>query len=229
MTHLVTAPTHKQIDKHRGLSTMLITAVLLGSPLLLSSCGFHLRGYDAPMAYSVGSTVLSINEDDIVSFRIKRPLKQRLNAVGINVVDDIGRQINSSNQLYTSTIKVSNVQLKRYELVGVLTEVRLVLSADVIYETLNNSDGASSAPMIVKNKVQVERTYQFDEASVSIEDKQGAQIQDWLYDNLSQRIADQYVALSLPRVAPEASAKQNPKPLVVAPKSDASTNAELVP
>jgi len=208
---------------------MLITAVLLGSPLLLSSCGFHLRGYDAPMAYSVGSTVLSINEDDIVSFRIKRPLKQRLNAVGINVVDDIGRQINSSNQLYTSTIKVSNVQLKRYELVGVLTEVRLVLSADVIYETLNNSDGASSAPMIVKNKVQVERTYQFDEASVSIEDKQGAQIQDWLYDNLSQRIADQYVALSLPRVAPEASAKQNPKPLVVAPKSDASTNAELVP
>ncbi|AWT49557.1 hypothetical protein DLE54_08590 [Psychrobacter sp. YP14] len=229
MTHLVTAPTHKQSDKHRGLSTMLITAVLLGSPLLLSSCGFHLRGYDAPMAYSVGSTVLSINEDDIVSFRIKRPLKQRLNAVGINVVDDIGRQINSSNQLYTSTIKVSNVQLKRYELVGVLTEVRLVLSADVIYETLNNSDGASSAPMIVKNKVQVERTYQFDEASVSIEDKQGAQIQDWLYDNLSQRIADQYVALSLPRVAPEASAKQNPKPLVVAPKSDASTNAELVP
>ena len=229
MTHLVTAPTHKQSDKHRGLSTMLITAVLLGSPLLLSSCGFHLRGYDAPMAYSVGSTVLSINEDDIVSFRIKRPLKQRLNAVGINVVDDIGRQINSSNQLYTSTIKVSNVQLKRYELVGVLTEVRLVLSADVIYETLNNRDGASSAPMIVKNKVQVERTYQFDEASVSIEDKQGAQIQDWLYDNLSQRIADQYVALSLPRVAPEASAKQNPKPLVVAPKSDASTNAELVP
>ncbi|WP_201545626.1 hypothetical protein [Psychrobacter sp. H7-1] len=229
MTHLVTAPTHKQSDKHRGLSTMLITAVLLGSPLLLSSCGFHLRGYDAPMAYSVGSTVLNINEDDIVSFRIKRPLKQRLNAVGINVVDDIGRQINSSNQLYTSTIKVSNVQLKRYELVGVLTEVRLVLSADVIYETLNNSDGASSAPMIVKNKVQVERTYQFDEASVSIEDKQGAQIQDWLYDNLSQRIADQYVALSLPRVAPEASAKQNPKPLVVAPKSDASTNAELVP
>lgn len=229
MTHLVTAPTHKQSDKHRGLSTMLITAVLLGSPLLLSSCGFHLRGYDAPMAYSVGSTVLSINEDDIVSFRIKRPLKQRLNAVGINVVDDIGRQINSSNQLYTSTIKVSNVQLKRYELVGVLTEVRLVLSADVIYETLNNSDGASSAPMIVKNKVQVERTYQFDEASVSIEDKQGAQIQDWLYDNLSQRIADQYVALNLPRVAPEASAKQNPKPLVVAPKSDASTNAELVP
>uniref|UniRef100_A5WGI0 LPS-assembly lipoprotein LptE n=1 Tax=Psychrobacter sp. (strain PRwf-1) TaxID=349106 RepID=A5WGI0_PSYWF len=229
MTHLVTAPTHKQSDKHRGLSTMLITAVLLGSPLLLSSCGFHLRGYDAPMAYSVGSTVLSINEDDIVSFRIKRPLKQRLNAVGINVVDDIGRQINSSNQLYTSTIKVSNVQLKRYELVGVLTEVRLVLSADVIYETLNNSDGASSAPMIVKNKVQVERTYQFDEASVSIEDKQGAQIQDWLYDNLSQRIADQYVALSLPRVAPEASTKQNPKPLVVAPKSDASTNAELVP
>lgn len=229
MTHLVTAPTHKQSDKHRGLSTMLITALLLGSPLLLSSCGFHLRGYDAPMAYSVGSTVLSINEDDIVSFRIKRPLKQRLNAVGINVVDDIGRQINSSNQLYTSTIKVSNVQLKRYELVGVLTEVRLVLSADVIYETLNNSDGASSAPMIVKNKVQVERTYQFDEASVSIEDKQGAQIQDWLYDNLSQRIADQYVALSLPRVAPEASAKQNPKPLVVAPKSDASTNAELVP
>ena len=206
MTNLAAkTETHNTSKPKRGaLCTALVSVALLGSPLILSSCGFHLRGYDSPMAYAVQSTALTINDDDPVSFRLKLPLKQRLNAVGVNVVDDIGRQINSSEKQYTSSIRVENVQLRRYELVGVLTEVRLVLSADVFYETLNNTEGKTNEPMTVRNKVQVERTYQFDEASVSIEDKQGKQVQDWLYQNLAQRFAAKYVALNLPRVAPVA-------------------------
>lgn len=195
---------------------------------MLSSCGFHLRGYDSPMTYAVQSTRLSLNDNDPTSFRLKQPLTQRLNAVGINVVDDIGRQINSSDKQYTSTIRVENIRLKRYELVGVLTEVRLVLSADVFYETLNNTQGQPNEPMTVKNQVQVERTYQFDEASVSTDDKQGKQIEEWLYRNLAQRIADQYVALNLPRVAPEAKPDDS-KIAVLVPTDSASSNTESTP
>lgn len=195
---------------------------------MLSSCGFHLRGYDSPMTYAVQSTRLSLNDNDPTSFRLKQPLTQRLNAVGINVVDDIGRQINSSDKQYTSTIRVENIRLKRYELVGVLTEVRLVLSADVFYETLNNTQGQPNEPMTVKNQVQVERTYQFDEASVSTDDKQGKQIEEWLYRNLAQRITDQYVALNLPRVAPEAKPDDS-KIAVLVPTDSASADTESTP
>lgn len=230
MTHLSAQTETRSVatNKRGALCTALLTAALVGAPLMLSSCGFHLRGYDSPMTYAVQSTRLSLNDNDPTSFRLKQPLTQRLNAVGINVVDDIGRQINSSDKQHTSTIRVENIRLKRYELVGVLTEVRLVLSADVFYETLNNTQGQPNEPMTVKNQVQVERTYQFDEASVSTDDKQGKQIEEWLYRNLAQRITDQYVALNLPRVAPEAKPDDS-KIAVLVPTDSASADTESTP
>ena len=230
MTHLSAQTETRSVatNKRGSLCTALLTAALVGAPLMLSSCGFHLRGYDSPMTYAVQSTRLILNDNDPTSFRLKQPLTQRLNAVGINVVDDIGRQINSSDKQHTSTIRVENIRLKRYELVGVLTEVRLVLSADVFYETLNNTQGQPNEPMTVKNQVQVERTYQFDEASVSTDDKQGKQIEEWLYRNLAQRITDQYVALNLPRVAPEAKPDDS-KIAVLVPTDSASADTESTP
>lgn len=230
MTHLLaqTETGNVATNKRGALCTALLTAALVAAPLMLSSCGFHLRGYDSPMTYVAQTTSLSLNDNDPTSFRLKQPLTQRLNAVGVNVVDNIGRQINSSDKQYTSSIRVENVKLKRYELVGVLTEVRLVLSADVFYETLNNDQGQASEPMIVKNQVQVERTYQFDEASVSTDDKQGKQIEEWLYRNLAQRITDQYVALNLPRVAPKAK-QDDSKIAVLVPTDSDSPTAESTP
>ncbi|WP_296204853.1 hypothetical protein [Psychrobacter sp. UBA3962] len=230
MTHLLAQTETGTVatNKRGALCTALLTAALVAAPLMLSSCGFHLRGYDSPMTYVAQTTSLSLNDNDPTSFRLKQPLTQRLNAVGVNVVDNIGRQINSSDKQYTSSIRVENVKLKRYELVGVLTEVRLVLSADVFYETLNNDQGRASEPMIVKNQVQVERTYQFDEASVSTDDKQGKQIEEWLYRNLAQRITDQYVALNLPRVAPKAK-QDDSKIAVLVPTDSDSPAAESTP
>lgn len=215
-------------NKRGALCTALLTAALVATPLMLSSCGFHLRGYDSPMTYVAQSTSLSLDENDPTSFRLKQPLTERLNAVGVSVVDNIGREINSSDNLYTSSIRVENVKLKRYELVGVLTEVRLVLSADVFYQTLNNDQGEANEPITVKNQVQVERTYQFDEASVSTDDKQGKQIEEWLYRNLAQRITDQYVALNLPRVAPKAK-QDDSKVTVLLPTDSTSPVTEPTP
>ena len=112
-------------------------------------------------------------------------------------LDDVARNNRQAHAEPIAVIDISNVRFKRYELVGVLTEIRLVLSADVSYQTFENGK-----PVILKNAIQVDRSYQYNEASVSTDDQQGDQIRDWLYERLARRITDQYVAISLPKVSP---------------------------
>ena len=129
-------------------------------------------------------------------------LTQRLKTLGAEVMsnmtlDDVARNNRQAHAEPIAVIDISNVRFKRYELVGVLTEIRLVLSADVSYQTFENGK-----PVILKNAIQVDRSYQYNEASVSTDDQQGDQIRDWLYERLARRITDQYVAISLPKVPP---------------------------
>ena len=200
---------------HRGqkLAILLFASLpmfaVLGTTATLSGCGFQLRGYDAPLTFNVAKTAVII-EDNRTSFPLKRPLTRRLEALGIEVVDSIAviENANRADADQIAAITVNNVRFKRYELVGVLTEIRLVISADVSYQTLENGK-----PVTLTNPIQVERSYQYNEASVSTDDQQGAQIRDWLYDSLARRITDQYVAISLPKVAPNGAklATQNAK------------------
>ena len=189
------------------LTAILVTSVplaaVIGTASLLSGCGFHLRGYDAPIRFDVAKTAI-ILDDDRTSFPLKLPLSRRLEALGVDVVDSMSIIESTSNRIITNsaaepiaTIKVDNLRFKRYELVGVLTEIRLVLSADVTYNTYQNGQ-----PVTLTNPIQVERSYQYNEASVSTDDQQGGQIRDWLYDSLTRRITDQYVAIGLPKIAP---------------------------
>ena len=192
----------------------LMTALLASLPMFtvvgaavgLSGCGFQLRGYDSPMLLNDEKTAVII-EDDRTSFPLKLPLTRRLTTLGVDVIDnmsveDVIRSNQQADTRHIGAIDVSDVRFKRYELVGVLTEIRLVLSADVSYQTIENGQ-----PVTLTNAIQVERSYQYNEASVSTDDQQGDQIRDWLYDSLARRITDQYVAISLPKVAP--SAKQS--------------------
>lgn len=196
-----------------SLAALPLMAVL-GVSSLLTGCGFQLRGYDAPLHFNVASTAIII-DDNRLSFPLKLPLTKRLESLGVTIVDGSATPSNTAEPI--ATINVNNVRFKRYELVGVLTEIRLVLSADVTYQTLQ--DGK---PVTLTNPMQVERSYQYNEASVSTDDQQGSQIRDWLYDSLSRRIADQYVAINLPKVAP---ANTNKSPLIKNPvnKSDVTT------
>lgn len=173
----------------------LVAAVLATSSFGLTGCGFHLRGFEAPLHFDVAKTVVNI-EDNKTAFPLKLPLSKRLSALGAQVID--GMSVSSDNLPAEplAAITVKNVQFRRYELVGVLTEIRLVLSADVTYQTLQNGE-----PVTLSNPIQVERSYQYNEASVSTEDQQGSQIRDWLYDSLARRISDQYVAIGLPNTA----------------------------
>lgn len=218
--------THK--SSAQKLATMLLTALpmfaVLGAGISLSGCGFQLRGYDAPMLFDVNKTAVII-EDDRTSFPLKLPLVSRLKALGVEVIDnmtlaDVANNNQKAGAEPIAAITVNNVRFKRYELVGVLTEIRLVMSADVSYQSIENGK-----PVTLTNPIQVERSYQYNEASVSTDDQQGDQIRDWLYDSLARRITDQYVAIALPKVAPNStkSAMQNGKnsvsTAVIVPKS----------
>ena len=208
----------------------LATALLASLPMLaivgatasLSGCGFQLRGYDAPMLFDVAKTAVII-EDNRTSFPLKLPLTKRLQALGLDVIDNMTlADVASNNQKVgaetIATITVNNVRFKRYELVGVLTEIRLVMSADVSYQSVDNGK-----PVTLTNPIQVERSYQYNEASVSTDDQQGDQIRDWLYDSLARRITDQYVAIALPKIAPNSA-----KPATNNGKGSVST-AVIVP
>jgi len=210
------------------LATMLLTALpmfaVLGAGISLSGCGFQLRGYDAPMLFDVNKTAVII-EDNRTSFPLKLPLVSRLKALGVEVIDnmtlaDVANNNQKAGAEPIAAITVNNVRFKRYELVGVLTEIRLVMSADVSYQSIENGK-----PVTLTNPIQVERSYQYNEASVSTDDQQGDQIRDWLYDSLARRITDQYVAIALPKVAPNStkSAMQNGKgsvsTVVIVPQS----------
>ena len=192
-------------SNRQKLATVLLAALpmfaIVGATASLSGCGFQLRGYGAPMLFDVAKTAVII-EDNRTSFPLKLPLTKQLEALGVDVITNMTlADVASNNQRVgaetIAAITVNNVRFKRYELVGVLTEIRLVISADVSYQSMDNGK-----PVTLTNPIQVERSYQYNEASVSTDDQQGDQIRDWLYDSLARRITDQYVAIALPKVTP---------------------------
>ncbi|MBA2058272.1 hypothetical protein H0262_10345 [Psychrobacter cryohalolentis] len=192
-------------SNRQKLATVLLASLpmlaIVGATASLSGCGFQLRGYDAPMLFDVAKTAVII-EDNRTAFPLKLPLTKRLEALGVDVINNMTlTDVASNNQNVgaetIAAITVNNVRFKRYELVGVLTEIRLVISADVSYQSIDNGK-----PVTLSNPIQVERSYQYNEASVSTDDQQGDQIREWLYDSLARRITDQYVAIALPKVTP---------------------------
>lgn len=196
-------------SNRQKLATVLLASLpmlaIVGATASLSGCGFQLRGYDAPMLFDVAKTAVII-EDNRTAFPLKLPLTKRLEALGVDVITNMTlTDVASNNQNVgaetIAAITVNNVRFKRYELVGVLTEIRLVISADVSYQSIDNGK-----PVTLSNPIQVERSYQYNEASVSTDDQQGDQIREWLYDSLARRITDQYVAIALPKVTPASAA-----------------------
>lgn len=163
-----------------ALTRFICLGLLTISTLAMTACGFALRGSHQTQIPPHSQKVALVLQDDTQTFALKRPLQQKLTLVGIT-------DAQSDNQ-----ITVSNVRFRRYELVGTLTEVRLVMMADVTY-TLQKNGQISKKSM----PIQVERSYQYNEASVVALDEQGNKAKLWLYDNLAERIAEQYRMLAI--------------------------------
>lgn len=172
--------------------------ILLSSVLLsqLPACGFHLRGYDVPMSQNIPTTEL-IFKNSPEDYAVKNALKKQLDQLSIKTQDTIlqNNTTTKSQPTLPASIEVKNIRLQNYQLRGILTEIRMVLSADVTYRAIENGQ-----PRTLTNTIQVQRSYQYDQGVVATDNPQAEQIKVWLYDNLAQRIADQYLALSLPKI-----------------------------
>lgn len=155
----------------------LALALVMATATSLSACGFALRGTQNSVSASPMHATTSIKlADNQEALALKQPLTKQLQLLGI-----------TSQDTAANSIKVDNLRFRRYELVGTLTEVRLVLMADVSYVIGNQTH---------KHPIQVEQSYQYNEASVITLDQQGEKTKQWLYEHLAQRIAEQYYAKS---------------------------------
>lgn len=176
---------------------LALTGVLAATSL--SGCGFQLRGYHnterLKMVRSLPATQLVFGNapEDVA---VKNALKHQFALMTLPTVDGPTLTNNSAVLVDTKgqpTIQVRNIQMQTYRLRGLLTEIRMVMSAEVTYQFQQNG-----APKIVKNTIQVQRSYQYDQANVATDNPQAEQIKVWLYDNIAQRVAEQYLALAVP-------------------------------
>ncbi|WP_323841824.1 MULTISPECIES: hypothetical protein [unclassified Moraxella] len=152
----------------------LTLAVIMVTMTNLGGCGFTLRNTATTQPNPAYTTTTIVLQDHQNYLALKQPLIKHLQSLHIT------HQANADN-----SIKIDNLQFRRYKLVGTLTEVRVVLSADV-----SHTLGRQTFHM----PVQVEQSYQYNEASIITLDQQGEKIKTWLYDHLAQRIAEQYHA-----------------------------------
>lgn len=154
-----------------------ILAVLCCTSMFITSgCGFTLRGtqdLNTPVAYQTVQLSLDDNQE---ALHLKQALTKHLSMMGLQ------------HGVSTNQIDVQNLKFHRYRLVGTLTEIRLVLSANI---TIRMGETATSMPM------QVEQSYQYNEASVVTLDQQGEESKKWLYDQLGERIVARYRAMTL--------------------------------
>ncbi len=180
---------------------LALTGVLAATSL--SGCGFQLRGYHnterLKMVRSLPATQLVFGNapEDVA---VKNALKHQFALMTLPTVDGPTLTNNSAVLVDTKgqpTIQVRNIQLQTYRLRGLLTEIRMVMSAEVTYQFQQNG-----APKIIKNTIQVQRSYQYDQANVATDNPQAEQIKVWLYDNIAQRVAEQYLALAVPTTLP---------------------------
>lgn len=173
--------------------TPICNAALLTSTLAITACGFQLRGYqtnDLTGSQSIQASQVALQiANNKTNNKIKVPLTRQLTQLGVYV------HTKPTAQTDISAIKVENIRFRKYELVGILTEVRIVLTADVSYRINNNGKIANHT-----QHLQVENSYQYNEASVSIEDQQAQYVRNGLYNTIARQITDQYIALTAPEM-----------------------------
>lgn len=146
----------------------------------LAGCGYQLRADvpDGGSVLGVHHAIIDVTVDN--DERFYQTLAQKLKHLGI-FINTKTPEATLPDAIYVQTPKVQS-----YRLVGVLTEIRMVLSATIDYHI---HDQVYSMP------IQVSRSYQHNHASVTAIDAQANEVLTWLYDDLATRISEQYQAL----------------------------------
>lgn len=156
---------------------LLVIFLPLLISLLLPACGYHLRGSTSnPVQLAESYKHVQLIYDDKIDARIADKLTESLLQSGISPAQQ------SDNQ-----IKISQLKFHQLELVGVLSEVQVVLNAQVDFKIQDR---------YIRLPLQVMHSYQLNEAAVTTNDQQGLQVRTWLQDILAEQIAQRYYALA---------------------------------
>lgn len=151
-------------------STPLVIIALLVLTGALTGCGYQLRRYpsDALFAHHTHQVKLVVTDP-----QAKKVIQQKLHLMGYVMTDDSPQ----------ANIGVQNLNIRQYELIGILTEIRLILTADVSYQIGTKTH---------RYTLQATRSYQYNKATVSASDTEREAIKDWLYQELAYKIGEQY-------------------------------------
>lgn len=151
----------------------LIAATLLGSAVLLSACGFHLRtSNNVPPAFEyLELSIPAGTESDL----LRQPLINQLVPLGIKL-----------DQRQGHVLRIVSVRPSRQLLNGRLTEVQLGLAVDVQLE-----DAQTGQALSAKRTLMARRSYQYDIATVNTENQQEALLKQELYQEIASLIARQ--------------------------------------
>lgn len=162
--------------------------------IALTGCGFALR--DAPSAQSSPTAPISLNinsTDQDLILAINTALSQKLARPLIQVSKSTPITTNTASNADTATtadIELHNLTLQRYELLGVLSEIRLVLSATVSYPNHSHQSHLNQSHLSQSYPISVSYSYQHNEATIA-QDNDNA-IRAWLYSEFAEQIAEQY-------------------------------------
>lgn len=185
----------------------------------LSACGFHLQGQQphasANTHMSSISTQLPVLIDAQTSksaYALRLSLLKQLTRydADAHIADTNDQQeqatLASLGVETANRISIDDVSIQKYQLAGLLTEVRLTMTAKIRYHVHNDihnhvhnvhdTPTTHDSTFTHHRTLMVERSYQYNQTSVSVEDLQRTQTEIELYHAMAQRIADQYIALS---------------------------------
>lgn len=178
---------------YRTIKVMTYPLIAILSLGTLTACGYQLRGNTLTQVNNK-LTPIVVQMDNSVERDFQHRLSEQLHLLGYAPTNHNRPQPNTPNSDISPdtspNISINNLQLQRYTLVGVLTEVRLIASADVVYRTQTGT---------YQHQMQSTRSYQYNEATPASSDAQSSHTQAILYNDLARRIGEQYHTLTQPK------------------------------
>lgn len=165
--------------------------------IALTGCGFALRTAPSaqpttnptPIVLNINSTdqdlILAINT--ALSQKLAQPITQPITQLDTPAPMTANT---TANAKITADIELNNITLQRYELLGVLSEIRLVLSATVSYPNHSHQSHLNQSHLNQSYPISVSYSYQHNEATIA-QDNDNA-IRAWLYNEFAEQIAEQY-------------------------------------
>ena len=177
----------------------------------LSACGFHLQGQQPHVSANTHASNISTQLPVLIdaqtsksAYALRLSLLKQLTRydADAHIADTNDQQeqatLASLGVKAANRISIDDVSIQKYQLAGLLTEVRLTMTAKIRYHIQNTHDTPTTHDRTFTHHrtLMVERSYQYNQTSVSVEDLQRTQTEIELYHAMAQRIADQYIALS---------------------------------